>query len=64
MIKSWHAFLITLVLLMAGFFWATFYPNAPYQTFATVAGGALTVYLTKRVYQRKLEKENGYKDNR
>lgn len=57
MIKSWHAFSITLVLLAAGFVWTTFYPNAPYQTFSAGAGGALAAYLVKRSYGRKLENE-------
>jgi hypothetical protein len=57
-IHSWQAFVIFIACLMAGFFWTSFKPAAPYGTMATGLVGGLTVYLTKRIIQ-KMEKFGG-----
>ncbi len=52
-IGSSTAFLITLKVLLVGFIWKTFLPNAPYEMFATTVGAVFGVYITKRVISKQ-----------
>jgi len=52
-IKTWHAFLIVLGVLSAGFVWVTFYPDAPYSIFAPSVIAIATGYGSKRLEQKK-----------
>ena len=47
------AFLLTLLSLLAGYIWRSFYPSAPYEMFATTVGAVFGGYITKRVIQKQ-----------
>lgn len=53
MIRSWHAFVMCITLLTAGFILATFYPKAPFVVYSAHLVGALGLYLAKRTIQKK-----------
>ena len=52
-IKTTHALLITLGVLVGGFVWATFYPVAPYVAFSGTVGLVFGAYAGKRLLQKK-----------
>lgn len=51
-INTSRGFVITTGLLFAGFIWASFYPSAPYTTFASAAGVAFGALAGKRLAQK------------
>jgi len=61
-IKTWHAFLIVLGVLSAGFVWVTFYPDAPYSIFAPSVIAGAAGYGYKRLQQKKKEYKERYED--
>ena len=51
--KTYQAFLLSVAVLVAGFVFATFFPTAPYATFAGTLGLVFVGYAGKRLMQKK-----------
>lgn len=62
MIKTTHAFIITLLVLTGGFMWATFFPGAPFVAFSGTVGLVFAGYSGKRLMQKKKEFNNVQED--
>jgi len=54
-LRTTHAVLIAIGLLTASYVWATFFPTAPFQAFATTLGLVFGAYAGKRLLQKKEE---------
>jgi dolichol kinase len=46
------SFIIWIIGLYIGFIWATFFPNAPFQVFATALTAGLGAVIGKRLFQK------------
>lgn len=53
MVPSWVAYALTLAVVAAGFFWATFFPAAPYGTLVQGCVALAGAYWVKRVADKK-----------
>lgn len=47
------AFILTLLALLAGYVWRSFYATAPYEMFATTVGAVFGGYIAKRAITKK-----------
>ena len=54
-LKTTHALLITLGVLVGGFVWATFFPQSPFVSFSGTVGLVFGAYAGKRLLQKKEE---------
>jgi len=57
-VNTTRAFYITLAVLVAGFVWTTFYPNAPFESLVAGIGAMFGITVAKRYAQKKLETKN------
>ena len=64
-IRSWQAFVVVVVVLLFGFIWATYKPDAPYKIFSEILWLSFGVYITKRWAQKhpKFGGNNGFINN-